>query len=155
MAEHSQLQALTTRYPLLQNGHLDVTNGRVPDLPRPVRGWRASLFNFFSERRALATLQPQFAGSLALPDSLRHQDYWEQQQWLDYQPFELSGFEQLQSYPLQEAVNDAPEQAEYNNFFVRNAPRYYALGQGCYWLKDLGSLASGSASTAATRQGRW
>lgn len=156
VAERSQLcqlQALTTRYQLLQHGHLDGANGRVPDLPRPVRGRLASLFNFFSERRALAALQPQFAGSLALPDSLRHQDYWEQQQWLGYRPFELSGFEQLQGYALQEALRDAPEQEEYTSFYVRNAPRYYALGRGRYWLKDLPSLDSGADGTATTSRG--
>lgn len=149
----AQLRELTDRYHLVQNGHLDGAAGRVPGLPRRVRGRVASLFNFFSERRALAALQPQFAGSLALPDSLRRQDYWEQQQWLGYRPFELSGFEQLQGYALEEALRDAPEQEDYTGFYVPNAPRYYALGQGRYWLKDLGYLDSRADSATTTSRG--
>ena len=41
VAERSQLHelhALASRYHLLQNGHLDGANGRVPNLPRAVRG---------------------------------------------------------------------------------------------------------------------
>jgi hypothetical protein len=152
VAERSQLrqlQALTTRYHLLQNGHLDGANARVPDLPRRVHGRLVSLLEFFSKRDALAALQPQFAGSLALPDSLRRQDHWAQQQWLQYRPFDLSGFEYLEAYALQAALNDAPDQEDYISFYVRHAPAYYALGQGRYWLKDLGYV-DGHASDSTT-----
>ena len=147
-SQRSQLRELTTHYHLLQGGHLDGANGRVPDLPRRVRGRLASLFGFFSERDALAALQPQFAGSLALPDSLRRQDHWAQEQWLNYRPFNLSGFEYLQAYELQAALNDVPGQEEAStNFFVRDAPQYYPLGQGRYWLKELGGSAGLADST--------
>ena len=156
VAECSQLQQLrnlTDRYHLLQSGHLDQASARVPELPRRVRGRLASLFGFFSEREALAALQPQFAGSLALPDSLRRQDRWAQQQWLAYRPFELSGFKYLQAYELQAALNDAPDEEDYNSFYVRNSPSYYALGRGRYWLKDLSYLNNAADSITATSRG--
>jgi hypothetical protein len=146
VAERSQLgqlRELTGRYHLLQNGHLDGANGRVPNLPRPARGRLASLFTFFAERDALARLQPQFAGSLALPDSLREQTYWEQAQWRKNRPFALSGFEYLESYELQQALNDVPDEQS-TSYFVRDMPRYYALGQGRYWLKNISSLMENS-----------
>ena len=142
VAERSQLgqlRELTDRYHLLHNGHLDGANGRVPNLPRPVRGRLASLFTFFAERDALAHLQPQFAGSLALPDSLRGQPYWEQWQWRKNRPFALSGFEYLESYELQQALNDTPNEQS-TSYSVHDMPRHYALGQGRYWLKDISSL---------------
>jgi hypothetical protein len=132
----SQLRALASRYSLLQNGHLDGANARVPDLPRPVRGRLASLLLFFSQREALASLQPQFAGSLRLPDSLRRQDLWAQQQWLKDRPFALSGFEYLEPYQLQDALNGAPDDRS-ASFSVRDVPKYFALGQGRYWLQDI------------------
>ena len=137
----AQLRALTSHYQLLQNGHLDGANARVPGLPRAVRGRLASLFYFFAERNALARLQPQFAGSLALPDSVRQQPAYAQQQWRKDRPFALSGFEYLESYELQEALNDVPGQQS-TGYYVPNMPSYYALGQGRYWLKDVGSLYS-------------
>jgi hypothetical protein len=137
----AQLRALASRYQLLRNGHLDGAAARVPRLPRPVYGRLASLFHFFSERNALASLQPQFAGSLALPDSLRQQDPWMQQQWLKDRPFALSGFEYLESYELQAALNEEPESRS-ASFYVRENPKYYALGQGRYWLPDIGTTAS-------------
>jgi len=141
VAERSQLgqlRALTTRYHLLQNGHLDGANGRVPDLPRAVHGRLASLFHFFAERDALVALQSQFAGSLVLPDSLRSRGLWEQRQWRSNRPFDLSGFAYLDTYELQQALNDTADQEEFANFFVRDAPAYYSLGQGRYWLKEMG-----------------
>ncbi|GAB3637373.1 hypothetical protein GCM10027422_29630 [Hymenobacter arcticus] len=145
----SELRALTNRYHLLQNGHLDGANGRVPSLPRAVRGRLTSLFYFFAERDKLARLQPQFAGSLALPDSLREVTSWEQQQWRKYRPFDLSGFEYLEDYQLQQALNDTPEQQS-TDYSVRNVPQYYALGQGKYWLKDIGLLMGPADTTGAT-----
>ncbi|RZK54289.1 MAG: DUF4153 domain-containing protein, partial [Hymenobacter sp.] len=142
----AQLHELTDRYHLLQNGHFDGANSRVPNLPRPVRGRLASLFTFFAERDALARLQPQFASSLALPDSLRRQPYWEQGQWRKNRPFALSGFEYLESYELQQALNDTPEE-QATSYSVRNTPKYYALGKGRYWLKDIGSLMENTDST--------
>ena len=149
VAERSQLgqlRELTDRYHLLQNGHLDGASARVPALPRPVRGRLASLFTFFAERDALARLQPQFAGSLALPDSLRGQPYWEQAQWRRDRPFALSGFEYLESYELQQALHDAPDEQS-TSYLVPNRPRYYALGRGRYWLKDISSLMENLDST--------
>jgi hypothetical protein len=151
VAERSQLgqlRELTDRYHLLQNGHLDGASARVPNLPRPVRGRLASLFYFFAERDALARLQPQFAGSLAQPDSLRGHVAWEQMQWRKDRPFELSGFEYLESYELQQALNDTPAEQS-TGYFVSNMPRYYALGQGRYWLKDIGMMDN-SDSTGYT-----
>jgi hypothetical protein len=139
----SQLRELTDRYHLLQNGRFDGANSRVPNLPRPVRGRLASLFTFFAERDALARLQPQFAGSLVLPDSLRRQPYWEQGQWRKSRPFALSGFEYLDSYELQQALNDTPDEQS-TSYSVRNTPKYYALGEGQYWLKDVGNLMENS-----------
>ena len=149
VAERSQLgqlRELTDRYHLLHNGHLDGANGRVPNLPRPVRGRLASLFTFFAERDALARLQPQFAGSLALPDSLRGQPYWEQWQWRKNRPFALSGFEYLESYELQQALNDTPDEQS-TSYSVHDMPRHYALGQSRYWLKDISSLMENLDST--------
>jgi hypothetical protein len=142
----AQLRELTDRYHLLQNGYFDGANGRVPNLPRPVRGRLASLFTFFAERDALARLQPQFAGSLALPDSLRRQAYWEQGQWRKDRPFALSGFEYLESYELQQALNDTPEEQS-TSYMVRDMPRYYPLDRGRYWLKDIGSMMENADST--------
>jgi hypothetical protein len=152
VAERSQLgqlRDLTDRYHLLQNGHFDGASARVPNLPRPVRGRLASLFYFFAERDALGCLQPQFAGSLAPPDSLRKHAAWEQMQWRKNRPFELSGFEYLESYELHQALNDTPEEQS-TRYFVRNMPRYYALGQGRYWLKDVGSMMDNLDSTGYT-----
>jgi hypothetical protein len=144
VAERSQLgqlRALTNRYQLLQNGHLYGASARAPGLPRAVRGRLASLFYFFAERNALARLQPQFAGSLALPDSVREQSAYVQRQWRKDRPVELSGFEYLESYELQQAFNDTPgQQSTY--YSVRDMPSYYALGQGQYWVKDVSSLYS-------------
>jgi hypothetical protein len=134
----AQLRELTTRYHLLENGHLDGANARAPHLPRPVYGRLASLFDFFSTRNALGSLQPQFAGSLALPDSLRRNEPWMQQQWLKERPFALSGFEYLESYQLQGALNEEPA-SRAASFSVRDTPKYYALGQGRYWIQEVGS----------------
>ncbi|RZK60980.1 MAG: DUF4153 domain-containing protein [Hymenobacter sp.] len=142
VAERSQLHelhALASRYHLLQNGHLDGANGRVPNLPRAVRGRLASLFTFFAERNELARLQPQFANSLTLPDSLRHQPRWDQEQWRRYRLFDLSGFEYLESYQLEQALNDTLEEKS-TDYSVRSIPSYYALGRGNYWLKDVGNM---------------
>jgi len=145
----AQLRALTSHYQLLRNGHLDGAADRVQRLPRPVYGRLASLFQFFSERQALARIQPQFAGSLALPDSLRQQDPWTQQQWLKDRPFALSGFEHLESYELQAVLNEEPASRS-ASFYVRENPKYYALGQGRYWLPEVGATynmdSTGNAS---------
>jgi hypothetical protein len=142
VAERSQLRELRElvgRYHLQQNGHLDGANGRAPDLPYAVRGRLASLFSFFAERNELARLQPQFAGSLALPDSLRSHPHWDQEQWRKYRLFDLSGFEYLDSYQLHQALSDTLEQKS-TDYSVRDIPSYYALGQGRYWLRDVGNM---------------
>jgi hypothetical protein len=136
-----QLRELTERYQLLQGGRFDGAAARVPDLPLPVRGRLSSLFDFFSERDALAALQPQFAGSLQLPDSLHGRDPWEQEQWRQDRPFELSGFEHYQSYQLQYALNEGP-QNHTTSFYVHEPTHYYSLGRGRYWLKDVGSTVA-------------
>jgi hypothetical protein len=144
VAERSQLRQLrelAAQYSLLENGHFDGAAGRVPNLPRPVRGRLASLFNFFSSRDALVSLQPQFAGSLQPPAGLRRHDYWEQERWREDRPFELSGFEYLESYELQAALNEGPESVS-ANFYVVDPPKYFALGRGQYWLKDIGTNAN-------------
>ena len=144
MAERSQLRQLrelASQYNLLKNGHFDGAAARVPNLPRPVRGRLASLFNFFSSRDALMSLQPQFAGSLQPPVGLHRHDHWEQERWREDRPFELSGFEYLESYQLQAALNEGPESVS-ANFNVVDPPKYFALGQGRYWLKDIGTNAS-------------
>lgn len=140
------MRELTDQYQLLRNDKLDGAEARAPTMPRPARGRLASLFNFFSERDALAVLQPQFAGSLALPDSLRKKDQWQQQQWLRMRPFELSGFEYLDSYQVQMAVNDTPAEQS-TSYYLGSTPHYYALGQGRYWLKDVGSIINSFDST--------
>jgi hypothetical protein len=128
----AQLRAFTTRYHLLRNGHLDGMGSRVPHLPRPVYGRLVSLFGFFSERQALARLQPQFAGSLALPDSLWRQSPGTQQQWLEERPLVLSNIGSRESYVLNEVADSLAA-----SFFVRSTPNYYALGQGRYWLPQI------------------
>jgi hypothetical protein len=136
----AQLRELTERYKLLENGHLDGANGRAADLPRRAYGRLASLFGFFSARNALATIQPQFAGSLQLPDSLRREGPWAQEQWLKERPFALSGFDYLESYELQAALNDTPNnraESSSASFYVRDTPPYLALGQGRYWLPEI------------------
>lgn len=145
-----QLRELTERYPLLQGGRFDGAAARVPDLPLPVRGRLSSLFDFFSKRDALAALQPQFAGSLQLPIGLRDRDPWEQDDWRENRPFELSGFEHYQSYQLQYALNEGPQNRT-ASFYVNKPKPYHALGQGRYWLKDVGSgmMTSDSATLGA------
>ena len=140
VAERSQLgqlRALTDRYHLLRNGHLDGAVPRAPTLPRVARGRLASIFGFFDKRDALAHLQPQFAGSLHLPDSLRRQDLYVQREWLTNRPYELSGLEYFEPYQLREALNESPESSSVS-FFVRDPPGYFALGQGQYWLTGIG-----------------
>jgi len=140
VAERSQLgqlRELAARYHLLHNGHLDGAATRVPNLPRPAHGRLASLFQFFSRRQALASLQPQFAGSLQLPDSLRRTEALAQQEWLKDRPFALSGFEYLESYELQAALNAEPA-SRAASFYTRDTPKYYALGQAHYWLQQVG-----------------
>jgi hypothetical protein len=122
----------------LQNGHFDGAATRVPNLPRPVRGRLASLFGFFTKRDALPALQPQFAGSLQPPVGLRGSDPWERERWRDDRPFELSGFEVMESYQVQDALKGGPETIS-ANFYVAEPPQYFALGQGRYWVKDIGS----------------
>ena len=151
LAEHSQLRqlrALTEQHLLLRGGRLDGAARRAPDLPRRVHGRLASIFAFFAERDALARLQPQFAGSLQLPDSLRTADPWLQADWRLSRPFELSGFERLESYELQYALNEEPERQS-TRFYVSDLPRYYSLGPGQYWLRDVGASA-GLADTTGS-----
>ena len=146
VAERSQLgqlRALAAQYNLLRNGHFDGAAARVPNLPRPVRGRLASLFGFFTRRDALASLQPQFAGSLRPPVGLRGR--WEQERWYEDRPFELSGFEFIGAYQGQDALNEGPETIS-ANFYVLDPPRYFALGQGRYWLKDIGLNYSQAAN---------
>jgi hypothetical protein len=72
---------------------------------------------------------------------VREQSAYVQRQWRKDRPVELSGFEYLESYELQQAFNDTPgQQSTY--YSVRDMPSYYALGQGRYWLKDVSSLYS-------------
>ncbi|MDO7874403.1 DUF4153 domain-containing protein [Hymenobacter sp. ASUV-10] len=135
-----QLRELVEQYQLGPGGRLDGAAAQVPTLPLAVRGRLSSLFDFFSKRDALAALQPQFAGSLALPAGLRDRSPWEQDQWRQDRPFELSGFEHFEPYQLQ--ANGAGGAAStWVGFYVQDPPRYYSLGGGRYWLKDVGSGA--------------
>ena len=136
----AQLRALTERYHLLHDGHLDGAITRATRLPRPVRGRLASVFNFFVRRDALARLQPQFAGSLQLPDSLRRQEAYAQRQWLDDRLFELSGLARFEPYELEDNPAGGPRRVT-TNYYVRDPTAYHALGQGLYWLKDIGTTS--------------
>jgi hypothetical protein len=83
-------------------------------------------------------LQPQFAGSLQPPVGLRGRDPWERERWRDDRPFELSGVEVMELYQVQDALKGGPETIS-ANFYVAEPPQYFALGQGRYWVKDIGS----------------
>lgn len=84
-----------------------------------------------------------------LPYSLRRHTACEQLQWRKDRPFDLSGFEYPKSYELQQALNDTPHEQS-TSCFVRDMPQYYALGQGRYWLKYIGSLMD-NADRRATK----
>ncbi|UOQ76829.1 DUF4153 domain-containing protein [Hymenobacter sp. 5516J-16] len=94
----NQLREISAEYNLLRNGKLDGAGARAPKLPLVVRQRLTSIFEFFAQRQALAELQPVFAGSLQLPDSLRQETPWERRHWQSTRLFALSGLERASPY---------------------------------------------------------
>ncbi|RZK61554.1 MAG: hypothetical protein EOO59_04765 [Hymenobacter sp.] len=133
MAERSQLaqlRALSTRYHLLENGHLDGASGRPPPTApgAGAAGLALRVFYCAPGPGALAAAVRRLADPA---HSLRRQAPWRQQQWLQDRPFALSGFEYLAAYEVQAALNETPDSRS-ASFSARDNPAYYALDQGRY-----------------------
>ena len=94
-------------------------------------------------------MQPQFAGSLQLPDSLRPRDEWTQTEWLAQRPYALSGFERLDSYRGSYAsATDSTDELRVS-FYNPERPKFYDLGQGQDWLNELSTITPSLDSTDA------
>ncbi|RPD48447.1 DUF4153 domain-containing protein [Hymenobacter sediminis] len=101
VAERSQLNQLreiSAQYKLLKDGKLDGAGKRVPKLPFVVRQRLTSIFIFFARREAVDKLQPLFAGSLQLPDSLWQDTPWRKTDWQTDRLFALSNLERTSRY---------------------------------------------------------
>ncbi|RSK24772.1 DUF4153 domain-containing protein [Hymenobacter metallilatus] len=132
VAERSQLNQLreiSARYGLLQAGKLDGAGERMPNLPDSVRKRISSVFEFFADREALERLQPLFAASLTLPDSLLHEHSWSREMWLRNRLTDASGIVPTGRY---EKFNVIEDQARFTN-----GDDMYELGSGRYWLRDI------------------
>ncbi|MBX0290173.1 DUF4153 domain-containing protein [Hymenobacter sp. HSC-4F20] len=125
-----QLREISAQYTLLQNGKLDGAGQRVPKLPLVVRQRLTSIFEFFAERQALDQLQPLFAGSLQLPDSLLQDTPWEKRHWQSDRLFALSNLERTSRY-----ATEADEEIS-ASFGVKN-PDVLPLGNGRYLLNNV------------------
>ncbi|MBG8554845.1 DUF4153 domain-containing protein [Hymenobacter guriensis] len=147
-----QLQEISARYKLLQNGKLDGAGERVPYLPFTVRQRLSSLFEFFAQRNATAHLQPLFAASLQLPDSLLASTMWERKQWQSNRLFAVSLMNRVGPYATDHAqelsVTFEAAQVEFQN-----------LGNGRYWWNSVNLMhyvddsTSKVVATAAVREG--
>ncbi|QNE38900.1 DUF4153 domain-containing protein [Hymenobacter sp. NBH84] len=122
----SQLREISAEYGLLKDGKLDGAGQRVPKLSLQVRQRITSIFEFFADREATTQLQPFFAASLSLPDSLQKQDEWKQQQWYQERPFAVSGVPRTSQYTT---ANNEQQTARFYN-----SAEHHDLGQGRYWL---------------------
>src|SRR5205823_4323861 len=98
----AQLHQLAGRYHLLKDGRLDGAGKRVPKLPLAARKRLTSIFEFFTERDAVSRLQPLFASSLALPDSLQNSRDWVARHQQTDKIFAASGIAQASYYQSEE-----------------------------------------------------
>ncbi|GAB2780819.1 hypothetical protein HNQ93_001306 [Hymenobacter luteus] len=127
----SQLREISAQYKLLKDGKLDGAGQRVPDLPFVVRQRLTSIFNFFAKREAVDKLQPLFAASLQLPDSLLQDNPWRKTSWQTDRLFALSNLERVSRY-----ASAADEEEVSASFGVKN-PDVLPLGNGRYLLTNL------------------
>ena len=133
MAERSQLNQLreiSARYGLLKDGKLDGAGKRVPELPKEARKRISSIFSFFADREAVETIQPLFATSLTLPDSLQNKSSWSRTYRQTRQLHVVSGLPEWNEYGL-DAVENTRFSFETENLVAQ------PLGQGRYWLRSL------------------
>ncbi|TGE29059.1 DUF4153 domain-containing protein [Hymenobacter metallicola] len=138
VAERSQqreLVQLANAYKLLRNGKLDSAGVRVPRLPLAARRRITSIFEFFVDRNAVAQLQPLFAASLQLPDSVLRQPQHEQERWQTDRLFTASHIVRASRY-YYESEQDTETIASFRTEPAAAQP----LGEGRYWLYSV-SLA--------------
>ncbi|QNH60837.1 DUF4153 domain-containing protein [Hymenobacter sediminicola] len=128
----NQLVELTAQYKLLQNGKLDGASQRVPNLPETVHTRLSSIFYYFTQREAAHQLQPLFAASLALPDSLNDADNWTRRHWAANRIEQVSGIASTNS-----AVTEAVAIRSAN--FQHEEDKVWPLGNGRYWLNNIES----------------
>ncbi|UYZ64551.1 DUF4153 domain-containing protein [Hymenobacter weizhouensis] len=138
----AQLRELATQHKLLQAGKLDGASQRVPNLPAPVRQRLTSSFEFFADRDNLAAVQPLFAASLALPDSLRRPARrqksrpsearleWAQRRWTQERLFDVSGISRT-------SYSEVDGKQELTAEFHSKPPQAQPVGPGRYWLGNL------------------
>ncbi|TGE15441.1 DUF4153 domain-containing protein [Hymenobacter elongatus] len=134
-SQHRQLLALSQQYQLLQNGKLDNAGKHQTKLPWEVRKRTSSIFDFFADRNALAQLQPQFSASLQLPDSIRQQPRWKQQQWVSDRLFAAS-----QLFRVDRADEHSGTVPQVSTTFRTEEPKVQPLGRGRYWLPTIATL---------------
>ncbi|HEX8327545.1 MAG TPA: DUF4153 domain-containing protein [Hymenobacter sp.] len=128
----NQLRQLADQYHLLKNGRLDDAGKRVPNLPFEARKRISSIFDFFGQRDAVASLQPLFAATITEPtaaqqyptEGLRRMSETERL-------FAIFGIQEVGRYQTQEFV--ATE--KHAEFYTER--KGYALGEGRYWLDDV------------------
>jgi len=125
----SQLRDLAAQYKLLRNSQLDGAGRRVPALPLPVQRRISSIFEFFTHRGAEVRLQPLFAASLTLPDSLREQSLWQRREYQLNQLLTASGIDQGKLSTSRETELQAAFDVKFSKF--------RDLGAGRYWVNDI------------------
>ncbi|TGE24871.1 DUF4153 domain-containing protein [Hymenobacter aquaticus] len=133
VAQRSQLRELhelAAQYRLLANGRLDSAGVRVPKLPLAARKRLTSIFEFFAERNAVQQLQPLFAASLQVPDSLRSKPKGRQQSWQTEQLFAATDIARASRY-------DYDTDEEMRADFYTASVSFYDLGTGRYWLPNV------------------
>jgi len=126
-----QLRQLAEQYHLLKNGRLDSAGRRVPHLPLEVRKRISSMFEFFIERDAVASLQPLFTASITEPDTVRQNMAWRLRILQTDRLFTVSGIKQTSRYETEELAEPELQAA----FYTERTS--YALGGGRYWLNDV------------------
>jgi hypothetical protein len=126
----AQLHELAGRYHLFKDGRLDGAGKRVPKLPLAARKRLTSIVEFFTERDAVSQLQPLFATSLTLPDSLRNSSGRMARYQQTDKIFAASGIAQANRY-------QSEEETELSASFYTQDRTSYALGEGRYWLSDV------------------
>ena len=145
VAERSQLRqllALSQRYGLLQNGHLDAAGRRKANLPRAARLRISSIFDFFAERKASTQLQELFTVSLTPPDSLRNAPHWQRRMWETDQLFALSGLPHTSLY------DDDQDNATTLEFRAQESD-FQPLGNGRYWIGIIPNYVNGANKLVA------
>ncbi|WP_139922951.1 DUF4153 domain-containing protein [Hymenobacter sp. DG01] len=159
----SQLREISARYKLLKDGKLDGAGQRVPKLPFAVRQRLTSIVDFFAKREAVDKLQPLFAASLQLPDSLKGKPEWQQDEWRENQVFVVSDITRVSAYARYEAHeeltagfvahNDNPELG-YGRYWINNVnlPEYNEIQKDSVLMKMI--VAGDSLRLRARARGR-